>query len=126
MPDTVPVPWIRWQRYRVAGVVRERESGDPLAGLMVLAFDKDIVSDDFLGECETDAEGRFEIRFTDQAFKDVIETHPDIYLSVFVRGTREPIHDTEHDIRQNAGRDEFFDVEVGRNELAKSGYSGRS
>lgn len=49
----IPVPWIRWQRYRFDGVVRTREDRD----LIVCALDEDVVKDDFLGEAATDAAG---------------------------------------------------------------------
>lgn len=112
MPQFIPVPWIRWQRFRVAGVVKEQGSGAPREGLRVTAYDKDLVKDDFLGEAITDADGAFEIRFTDADFKDVLESQPDIYLCVFVPGSTEPIVDTSCEIRENASNDEFFELEV--------------
>lgn len=112
MPRLLPVPWIQWKRFHVSGVVRAQGSGEPLAGLVVCAFDEDLVKDDFLGECETDAEGRFEIRFMDADFKDAVESQPDLYLCVFVPGTREPVHDTKSEVRENAGQDEVFEIEI--------------
>ena len=88
MPSFLPVPWVTWQRFCVAGVVRERETRRPLQGLVVCAYDKDLITDDYLGECATDGEGRFEIRFTDADFKDAVETRPDLYLCVFERGEK--------------------------------------
>lgn len=89
MPKFVPVPWIRWQRFRVRGVVR----------------------DDYLGEAETDASGNFEIRFTDADFKGV-ESKPDLYLCVFAPGTPEPVHDTSFRIRWNASNDEYYEIAI--------------
>jgi hypothetical protein len=117
MPKFLPVPWIRWQRFRVAGVVRESESGRPLRDLLVRAFDKDLVQDDFLGESETDAGGRFEIRFTDADFKDAVESRPDLYLCVFVPGVDEPVHDTSYEIRKDAGRQEYYEIAIPRSSL---------
>ncbi len=122
MPQFLPVPWIRWQRFRVEGVIREKESGRPLPGLVVSAFDKDLVSDDYLGEAETDESGSFEIRFSDADFKDAIESQPDLYLCVFVPGTREPVHDTAYAIRKNASADEHYEIEIP--EAALSAASG--
>lgn len=51
--------------YRVLGCVVEAESGRPLAGLRVRAFDQDVSVDDYLGESCTDADGHFEIVFTE-------------------------------------------------------------
>src|SRR5690606_29951615 len=63
MPPPIRVPWYTWRRFRVRGVVVEAGTGAPVAGYRVAAFDRDVLSDDFLGDCDTDAEGRFEIRF---------------------------------------------------------------
>ena len=75
MPDSVPVPWIQCQRFRVEGVVQEQEAGRPLSGVLVRVFDKDVIKDDYLGEAETDEAGRFAVQFTDADFKDTIETN---------------------------------------------------
>jgi hypothetical protein len=117
MPRFVPIPWIQWQRFRVTGVVRERESGRPLAGLTVCALDQDVVLDDYLGSTETDASGHFEIRFTDADFKDLVETRPDLYLCIFMPGTREAIHDTSYEVRTNASNDEYFEIEISEEAL---------
>ncbi len=126
MPKFLPVPWIRWQRFRVGGVIREKESGRPLQGLVVSAFDKDLVSDDYLGEAETDESGSFEIRFSDADFKDAVESQPDLYLCVFVPGTREPVHDTSYEIRNDASPDEHYDIEISKAALAAGASPDRA
>lgn len=115
MSRLIPIPWMQWKTHRVSGVVLEHGSRQPLPGLMVNAFDKDVIQDDYLGQCETDAEGRFEIRFTDADFKDFGEAHPDIYLSVFERGRPAPVHDTSHAVRHEASDDEFFEILIAKN-----------
>ena len=117
MPDFMRVPWYRWKRYRIDGVVREQQSGRPVSGLLVRAFDKDVIRDDHLGDTTTDAEGRFTILFNDAAFKDVFEERPDIYLCIFASGRSEPVHDTSYEIRQNAGHEEYFEIEIASTEL---------
>lgn len=112
MPKFLRVPWLQWNRFRISGVVQTKESGRALEGLRIAAFDQDLVKDDFLGEATTDADGRFEIRFTDAAFKDVLESQPDIYLCVFQPGKSDPIVDTSCDVRENAGHDEFFEIAI--------------
>jgi carotenoid cleavage dioxygenase len=112
MPKFIPVPWIRWQRHRITGVVRELDSERPLPDLRIAAYDKDLVKDDFLGEATTDANGAFEIRFTDADFKDLVESKPDIYLCVFCGESVEPIHDTRCEIRENASHEEHFELHV--------------
>lgn len=117
MPSFLPVPWFRWKRYRIEGVVRELESGRPLSGLYVRAFDKDVLRDDFLGDAVTDATGRFEIRFDDSRFKDLLESKPDIYLCVFVPDAGTPVHDTSCAVRENASHEEYFEIEIPKAEL---------
>ena len=108
MTRSIPVPWLRWQRFRITGVVKD-PTGAPLAGLRVQAFDKDVVSDDFLGDTDTNAEGRFEIRFTDADFRDAVEARPDLYLKVFL-ASGELIHDTSYAIRRNASDEEYYEI----------------
>ena len=112
MPKFLPIPWIQWKRFRIEGFVRFEGDGAPCQGVRVCAFDKDVVYDDFLGECVTDAKGRFEIDFTDADFKDIGEARPDIYLSVFRPGANEPVADTRGEIRHNAERHEFFELSI--------------
>jgi hypothetical protein len=119
MSRSIPVPWLRWQRFRVWGVVREEGSERPLSGLRVQAFDKDAVSDDFLGDCSNDEQGRFEIRFTDADFKDVIESQPDIYLMVFAPGRKEPIYDTSYAVRRNASQEEYYEIQIPAEKLGR-------
>ena len=38
MPRFLPVPWIQWRRFRVKGHVQEKESGRPIAGLLVAIY----------------------------------------------------------------------------------------
>lgn len=112
MARLIPVPWLRWQRFRVWGVVCEEGSERPLPGLRVQAFDKDVVSDDFLGDCSTDEQGRFEIRFSDADFKDVLESRPDICLTVFGPGQTQPLYDTSYAIRRNANDEEYYEIRI--------------
>jgi carotenoid cleavage dioxygenase len=98
----------------------EDESGRPLAAMLVRAYDKDVVLDDFLGEARTDDSGRFEVVFSEDRFKDLFETRPDLYLHVFdPRGAR-LLHTTEHRVRFDAGRDEFFEIRVARDGILES------
>lgn len=112
MPQFLPVPWIQWKRHRVFGIVREEGTGQPLAGLLVYALDKDVFKDDYLGQCETNAEGRFEIRFTDADFKDFGEARPDIYLCVRRAGQDTPLVDTSNRVRRDASEEEYFEIDV--------------
>jgi len=105
------------ERFVVAGVVRERESGRPLPGLVVRAFDRDLVSDDYLGSATTDGDGRYEVRFTADAFQELFDRHPDLYVRVFDPAGRE-VASTEDAVRWDAGAVERVDLAVARARLA--------
>lgn len=111
-------------RFRVHGVIREKETGRPLAELVVRAYDKDVVSDDYLGFATTDEDGRFRITFRTEDFRDVWEESPDVYLRIFDRQGQRELHSTRRAIRWNAGPDERYDVEVPAARLAGT-RSGR-
>jgi carotenoid cleavage dioxygenase len=112
MSRSIPVPWYRWKRFRVSGSIRDKETGRPLPGLIVSAFDKDLLKDDFLGSAETDEAGRFEIRFMDVDFKDLLESRPDLFLRVFLPGAANPVLDTSYEIRRNANDEEVYEIEI--------------
>ncbi len=101
-------------RYRITGVIREEGSDAPLEGLLVRGFDKDLVFDDALGDTRTDAEGRFEIRYTDEAFRQVFDENPDVYLRVFDPTGKNELLSTRAQVRRNAGAEEHFELRVPR------------
>ncbi|MBK7948241.1 MAG: hypothetical protein IPK00_05770 [Deltaproteobacteria bacterium] len=96
----------------VSGTVVEAESGRPLKGLRVRAFDKDLVFDDDLGECVTDAAGRFEVRFTEAQYRDWSETAPDLYIRVFDASGERLLYTTEQAPRMNGAVQETFEVRI--------------
>ncbi len=98
--------------FRVFGTVRDAGSGDPLEGLVVQAFDKDMVFDDRLGEAVTDVAGKFEIRFTSAAFRELLEQRPDVFVRVCDRTGLREITNTLDAIRRNAGPEEEFEIEI--------------
>lgn len=105
-------------RFRVFGAVTVSETGAALPGVIVRGFDKDLVFDDVLGEATTDEEGRFEILYTDDAFRSVVDQWPDIYLLVWdPKGDRQ-LHSTANAIRWNAGTDEEFLIQIPESVLA--------
>lgn len=99
-------------RFRISGVVREQGSGRALANLLVRAFDQDLLMDDALGSTTTDAEGRFEIQFTELAFQDAVETRPDVYLRVYDPDGHRVLAHTRNAVRRNARAEEHFEIEV--------------
>lgn len=106
--------------YRVYGSVVEEESGRPLEGLVIRAYDEDIVVDDHLGDTCSDVSGRFEITFTEVQFMDFHETRPDLYVRVFDETGTRLLHTTEDAVRSNARGDECFDIRIARDRLGTS------
>ena len=97
--------------FRVEGTIEESETGRPLAGLIVRAFDKDLIFDDELGVCITDELGRFLIRFTEDAFRDFAETSPDLYLRVYDSTGESLLHQTP--VHTDFASDENFRIVIG-------------
>lgn len=70
---------------RVFGVVRDRESGLPLSGLTVRAFDHDLFREQLLGTATTGDDGAYEIRYRPEALTGPIlrfEKAPDLFIEV--------------------------------------------
>jgi hypothetical protein len=108
-------------RYRVFGVVREAESGRPLPGLFVRAFDKDVVFDDDLGSATTGGDGRFEIDFTELQFRDVVESRPDLYFQIFDRPAGRELFSTADRVIWDAKGDEDVEIAIPRARLVDGG-----
>jgi len=98
--------------WRVSGRVEEKETGRPLVGYVVAAFDQDLVFDDRLGMAVTDKDGLFEIRFATAQFQDFFETEPDIYLRVYDQKGANEVFETHQAVRRNASRDEKFRLRI--------------
>jgi len=104
--------------YRVRGTIEEAETGRPLGGLIVRAFDRDLLFDDKLGFATSDERGAFEIRFGPEAFRDVRESHPDLYLRVYDAEGTGLLHETTDAIRWNASTDERYRIRIPARALA--------
>ncbi len=98
--------------WRLTGHLLEKESGRPLPGLLVSAFDKDLFADDPLGMAVSDREGRFEIRYTTEQFRDLFESSPDLYLKVYNASGEREIFSTRERVRSNAERHEKFQLRI--------------
>jgi hypothetical protein len=105
---------------RLYGTVVEEESGKPLEGLFVRAYDKDLISDDHLGDTHTDANGGFQIEYSEVQFRDLHETLPDLYLRIFDSSGKRLLHSTEREVRKNAMVLERFEIRIPRAKLAAS------
>jgi hypothetical protein len=99
-------------RYRVSGVIRERGTGRPLRDLVVRAWDADVLADDLLGETPTDADGRFAIVFTQLQFRDLVESRPDLYLTISDPSGSRLLLSTRQAVRHDAGVEERYALEI--------------
>jgi carotenoid cleavage dioxygenase len=97
---------------RVVGTVKEEESGRPLGGLMVRAYDEDLIKDDHLGDAITGAAGEFEIQYTEAQYRDLHETLPDVYLRIYDASGKRLLHTTEKSVRKNALVVESFEIRI--------------
>jgi carotenoid cleavage dioxygenase len=105
---------------RVLGIVMEEGSDRPLEGLLVRAYDKDLLKDDHLGDTHTDASGRFAISYTGVQFRDFHETRPDLYLRVFDASGERLLHTTEKEVRRNALVNEEYQIRIAPAQLARA------
>ena len=102
---------------RIIGTVVEQESGKPLAGLRIRAYDKDLVFDDDLGETTTDADGQFEIDYMEVQYRDLNETQPDVYLRVYDADGSKLLYSSEKAVRRSAQVIENYDIQIPREKL---------
>ncbi|MDY6911495.1 MAG: hypothetical protein SVM79_03950, partial [Chloroflexota bacterium] len=91
--------------FGISGQVMELESRRGIPGVVVSAFDKDLIFDDLLGEVITDADGRFDVTYDGSAFNGFFDSRPDIYLRIKTQHGH-LIHTTENSVRSEAGKEE--------------------
>jgi hypothetical protein len=101
----------------VIGTVVEDESGKPLAGLRVRAYDKDLIIDDDLGESTTDEAGRFDIDYMEAQYRDLNETQPDVYVRVYDADGSRLLYSSEKAVRRSAQVIERFNIRIPREKL---------
>jgi len=104
---------------RIVGTIVEAESGKPLSGLQVRAYDKDFLFDDKLGTAVTDAQGKFRIDYYEIDFSLLagLETVPELYLRVFDATRKKLLFSTEKEIRKGQLVEERFDVKIPKAKL---------
>jgi Transthyretin-like family len=104
---------------RAIGTVVEEDSGRPIAGLHVRAFDKDLLFDDKLGVAVTDAKGAFRIDYTELDFSSIFgnETTPELYIRIYDVTDKKLLYTSEKSIRKNVQVEERFDVKIPRSKL---------
>jgi hypothetical protein len=102
--DLDPDLWI------VRGTVRD-EQNQGLEGLVISLYDRDLVFDDVLGTTITDANGKFQILYRTEAFCDLFEANPDLYLKVMDQQGN-TLHTSERVVRCEAGHEEVFEIDL--------------
>lgn len=100
--------------FKIKGNIREKESGIPLPGLFIKAYDKDLLFDDLMGSTRSDSNGKFEIISELRDFRDFLDVKPDIYLRILDPYGEKEIFSTKEGVRWKAGRVEEFDVRIPR------------
>jgi Rps23 Pro-64 3,4-dihydroxylase Tpa1-like proline 4-hydroxylase len=87
-------------RYRIQGRVVDGQTDQGLGGIRVEAWDKDLLFDDLVGSAISDAEGRFEITFSEAYFNECfLDRRPDLFFKLF-QGER-LLHSTEDSVLWN-------------------------
>lgn len=97
--------------FRITAQVVVKESRMPLPGLVVKAYDKDLLFDDLLGSATSDWEGNLEIVCEGADFQELFDKNPDIYLRVMDADWSE-MFSTEDKVRFASGQTEHFLVEI--------------
>lgn len=88
------------RKYRIIGVVIDRQTQAGLADLRIEAWDKDHLFDDLLGTAITDAAGAFQIQFDETYFQEFyFDQDPDVFFRVFCGDAL--IKTTEDDVMWN-------------------------
>jgi len=71
-----------------------------LSNLRIEAWDSDLFFDDFVGEATSDANGSFQLSFSENRFKELFfDQRPDLYFKLFADGKL--IHSTEDSVLWN-------------------------
>lgn len=107
--------------YRVTGQVVDDQTGAGLAGLLVKAWDADLVHDDLVGSAPTDDRGAFFMEFDESYFRELfLDREPDLYFEVHHRG--ECVHSTRNQVHWDVepGEHEFV-IEIDRSVLDEDG-----
>ena len=106
--------------YEITGRILEAETKQGVPGLIVSAFDKDMVYDDLLGDTMSDAKGEFSIKYDQGKLSALFEQAPDIYVTVKTPGGTS-LHTTDGSVRFNARPREEFQIEIPKQSLLAAG-----
>ena len=108
--------------YEILGRVVEAQSGKGVPGVVVAAYDKDLVFDDFLGEVLSTVTGDFHIVYDQSRFSSPFDRKPDLYLRVKTLAGQELLN-TKAEARKNASPREELQVALPAEVIAKAGLT---
>ena len=97
----------------VRGTVRDANS-ELVAGIVLRAFDRDLRSEELLGEAATDANGSYEIPYTPEQFRRAEKAKADLLVRAYDPEGREL---AASPILFNANPVEVIDLKIGREKL---------
>ncbi|KAF3925456.1 hypothetical protein ABW21_db0206159 [Orbilia brochopaga] len=98
--------------YSVSGTVTY-PSGEPAAGLLVVAYDKDLRSKQELGRAATDSTGAYSIKYTPDKFARSEKGSADLSMLVSTRASSEALFETGvADVYYNAPTQATVDIQI--------------
>ncbi|MBU2597965.1 MAG: hypothetical protein KKC53_02105 [Actinobacteria bacterium] len=107
--------------FKIYGKIIEKETGNGISNLIVKAVDKDLIYNDILGEVITDKNGNFEIKYSEEDFKEFfLDKEPDIYLTIKNPGG-EVIYTTETRVIYDALETEEFVIKISKDLISRKG-----
>jgi protocatechuate 3,4-dioxygenase beta subunit len=87
------------------------EEGQGISGLVVSLYDKDLLFDDILGTTLTDEMGDFKIIYRKEAFQDLFEKKPDLYIKV-LDNQGNKLYSSRNAVKFQAGSVEKFTITI--------------
>lgn len=105
--------------YNVTGRIT-LANGEPVSGVTVRAYDRDLRSQQLLGEATTDEDGHYEIIYTSDQFTDDERESADLVIRAFNESGTELNADSDRtDTIFNAERKEVVDLKIVSDELVR-------
>ncbi|MCG8575044.1 MAG: hypothetical protein MI810_09195 [Flavobacteriales bacterium] len=105
--------------FQLSGVVLDHGTGKPLGGVLVKAYDRDLIYDDLVGTCVTDEKGSFKINFNAKDFQEAFDKNPDIYLNIYTRDGKEMLHTSAETVKLKQGIIKDFIIRIPEGKLTK-------
>jgi len=106
----------------ISGKVRELETGRPVSGITVEAYDADAIHDDLLGRTQTDSEGRYEV--PTKARLGFFRERPDAYI-ILKDGNGRTLKSTRSTHLRDIEKDVVIDVPISCYKLVEAGMLRR-